>query len=77
MTSTSNPMPSTENSVTVGSSLVPSKTSPLAGATAPTALSQQSSGASASPAHNVAVKGDEGSGTMLALMAFIVLAVVL
>lgn len=60
-----------------GGSPVPSKTSPLAGTTAPTALSQQSPGASASPTHNMAVKGDEGSGAMLALMAFIVLAVVL
>ena len=73
MTSTSNPVPSTENSVTVG----PSKTSPLAGTTAPTALSQQSPGASASPTHNMAVKGNEGSGAVLALMAFITLAVVL
>jgi len=77
MTSTSNPVPSAENSVTVGSSLVPSKTSPLAGTTTPTALSQQSPGASASPTHNIAVKCDEGSGAILALMAFIVLAVVL
>lgn len=57
-----------------GSLLIPSKTSSPAGTTAPTAVSQQSLSASASPTHNMAVRGGEGSGVVLALTALIVLA---